>query len=128
VWVRNTDGAGHFSTMREALTVPPTLSALPAALSFLVQRNGSPPTERAIQVGSRCAALNWQASDASGHLQTRVTGSTLWVTVNPAGLSSGKTVLNLVLSAPGGAPPLTIPVSLTVVDQLNTLHLPLVVR
>lgn len=126
VWVRTTDSTGHFSAFSEAPTVQPTLSAQPAVLSFLVKRNGSPPAEKAIGVGSRCAAVTWQASEPTGRLQTRVAGSTLWVSVNPAGLSPGRTVVNLTLTAlePPGVAPLTIPVTVWGADQLYGVYLP----
>lgn len=126
VWVRYTDSAGHFSAFSSAQTVQPTLTGQPAALSFLVQRNGSPPPSQPVQVSSRCAALTWQAADVSGRLQTRVEGSTVWVSVNPVGLSSGTTVVNLVLSVPGdpSVPPLTIPVTLVGVNYVQRVYVP----
>jgi hypothetical protein len=126
VWVRTTDSAGHFSAFSEAQTVLSTLNAQPEALSFLVERNGSSPREKAIQVSSSCTVLGWQASDVTGRLQTRVSGNVLWVSVNPAGLNIGKTVVNLTLAAinsPGVAP-VIIPVTLQVFDHVPSVYLP----
>ncbi len=130
IWVRYTDGGGHFSTFSEALTTQPSLNAIPGELSFLVARNGSAPPPRPLVISSHCAALQWQVNDPSGRLQTRVEGNILWVSVNPAGLPVGKTVVNLSLTALNdpGAPPLVIPITLWGEVQVQQIYLPTLLR
>lgn len=129
VWVRFTDGV-RFSEITEGSTMPARLSVAPKNLRFLAQRGGSPPSPAQLNIAASCAPPGWQATQDVPWLQTEIMGNAVRVSVNQAGLNNGVYTGNVTILAPhvGGIAPVIVPVELIVVDQLFSLHLPLVSR
>lgn len=129
VWVRFTDGV-RFSEITEGSTIPARLSVAPKRLRFLAQRGGLPPSPAHLNVAANCAPPGWQATQDVPWLQTEIVGNAVRVGVNQSGLNSGVYTGNVVISAShiGGVAPFVVPVELIVVDQLFSLHLPLISR
>lgn len=129
VWVRFTDGV-RFSEITEATTTPPRLSVAPKELRFLAQSGGSLPPPVHLMVSANCAPPGWQATQNVPWLQTEIVGSAVRVSANQSGLNNGVYTGSITISAPdtGGVAPIVIPVELIVVDQLFSMHLPLINR
>jgi uncharacterized protein YkwD len=126
VWARFTDGA-RFSEMTEAATMPARLSVTPAGLRFLAQRSGAPPLSAHLRVAATCAPPGWQATQDVPWLQTEIVGSAVRVRANQSGLNNGVYTGSITISAPdAGVAPIVVPVELIVVDQLFSVHLPLI--
>lgn len=126
VWARFTDGA-RFSEMTEAATMPARLSVTPAGLRFLAQRSSAPPLSAHLHVAVTCAPPGWQATQDVPWLQTEIVGSAVRVRANQSGLNNGVYTGSITISAPdAGVAPIVVPVELIVVDQLFSVHLPLI--
>ncbi len=130
VQVRYTNGGAQFSAITEASTTLPALSVAPASLTVLAERNGNPPLAPPLAVSQNCQSVSWQVSDDAAWLTPQVTGNTIQININQAGLSNGTYPATLTISAVGisGVQPVSVPVTLMVVDQVSTIYLPLVQR
>jgi hypothetical protein len=130
VWVRYTNGSNQFSGISEAATALPSLSLSPAALTFLAARNGNPPPTSTLRVSRGCGSFNWQVSSSATWLQPQISGDSVRVSINQAGLNSGTYTGTLTVSAVGGSSvsPIIATVKLIVADQLYPVYLPLVSR
>lgn len=129
IWVRYTDGAGQFSTISDALTVS-QLEVSPTGLAFLAQRGGALPAPRIVAVATPCGSSSWEASDDAPWLQLQVEGNAIRVLADPAGLGVGtySATITVGSAAPGGLPPVLIPVRLVVVEHLYPNYVPQVGR
>ena len=128
VWLRYTDGGEGFSPIVDGITIPGGLAVSPQALNFLAARDGSLPAPRIASVQQLgCQSAAWQAASDSAWLTFQPDGDTLVVGVDQTGLASGTYAGALTITA-AGATPLTVDVTLIVVDQLHTTHLPFVAR
>jgi len=115
---------------------PLALQATPTALTFMAQVGGANPTPRGVSVTSNGRALNWSANinPAAGWLSVAptsgVTSSNITITPNIAGLPIGQYQTQLVVQASDSVQgnPQTIPITLLVVQTLNNLNLPLILR
>jgi hypothetical protein len=125
VWVRYTNGS-QFSAITEAATTQPALRVSPTALTFQAVRGGKPPPSSTLNVAQDCSTFSWQVSHDAPWLQTQVSGSTVRISVNQAGLSSGVYSGTVTIAAIGisGVPPVSAQVRLTVVDELFQVYLP----
>jgi hypothetical protein len=127
--LRYSDGAGHFSPLEEADLHPQRLSATPATLQFLVGLVGKPPQPRTVQVQSLgCTPIAWDAEANAQWLQTqRLDDNTLQIRVDydslAVGVYNGEIAIQPADAANG--PAVHIPVSLQVIPELFSLHLPL---
>jgi hypothetical protein len=130
VWVRYTNGSNQFSSISEATTMLPTLTATPTSVVYLVARNGSPPAPAVLNVIQGCQSISWQAHSNAAWLQPQVISNTVQVKVDQTGLSNGVYSDTLTISAVGtpGVPPVSVPVTLTVVDTIYSAYLPLIQR
>jgi len=130
VWVRYTDGGSRISSITEGRVILPTLAASPTSLVFLVARNGDAPPPCWLTVSRNCGTFNWKVSTNASWLQPQVTGSSIQVKVNQSGLSVGTYHGSLTVSAVGASDvmPVSVPVTLVVVEQLYPLYLPVVVK
>ncbi len=116
--------------------VPLALQAAPTSLVFMAQVGGANPAPRSVSITSNGRALNWTAGEnpAVGWLNiapsSGTTSSSVTVTPNIAGLGIGQYQTQLVVQAndPVQGSPQTIPITLLVVQTLNNLYLPLVLR
>jgi uncharacterized protein YkwD len=129
VWVRYTNG-NQFSSITEAASTPSALYVSPASLTFLAERNGSPPPTYMLNVLQGCSSFNWQASDDAPWLQTQQSGSTVRVSVDQSGLGNGLYEGAVTISAVGvsGVPPVSVPIRLMVVEELFTVNMPRIQR
>ena len=102
----------------------PTLSVLPATLTFNTAVNGSNPAAQNIAIASSAAA-NWTASSDSPWLTISSSGgatpATLQVMANTSGLAAGSYTGNVTITSPGliGSPAV-IPVALNVYSVYST--------
>lgn len=126
VWVRYTDGV-RFSAIGEASTASPALSVSPASLAFVAIRNGNLPMPATLNVTQGCGNADWQASADAPWLQLERSGNALWVSVNPSGLNAGIHTGAVTISA-AGAPPVMVPVRLTLFDVAHSVYVPLAQR
>ncbi|MCS7060030.1 MAG: CAP domain-containing protein [Anaerolineae bacterium] len=129
VWVRYTNGS-QFSAITEGTTIQPVLQVFPTTLTFLAVRGGTPPPTSTLNVTSDCASLSWQANSNAPWLQTHLSGGTVRVGVNPAGLNNGLYSGTVTISAIGisGVPPVHAHVRLIVTDELSGAYLPFAQR
>lgn len=129
VWVRYTNGS-QFSGITEATTMQAALRVSPTALTFLADRDGSPPPPRMLQVVQDCSSFDWQASSDAPWLQVQPMGDAVTVGVNQSGLSSGAYTGTVTIFAVGlpEVPPVSAQVRLIVADDLFQTHLPLIQR
>ncbi len=128
IWVRYTDGT-RFSGITEAIPVRPYLKVFPSSLAFL-SRQGEPPPALALTVIPACLPFSWQATASQSWLRLQAERDVLWVSVDPAGLSTGVYTGTVTIS-PVNRPevrPVTIPVHLVVSENLFLTYLPLVLR
>jgi hypothetical protein len=123
IWARYTNGS-QFSSITEADTMPVGLHVSPSTLTFWALRDGSPPSASMLNVVQDCGSSGWQASDNASWLQTQVSGSTVKVSVNQAGLSSGDYSGTVTISAAGGSG-VSTQVRLFVRDRIFQNYLPL---
>jgi uncharacterized protein YkwD len=126
IWARYTNGS-QFSPIMEAATTPAALHVSPSVLTFLVLRDGSLPAPSTLNITQECGNSSWQASDNVSWLQTQVSGNTVKVSVNQAGLSSGDYSGAVTISATGdsGIAPVSTSVRLIVRDKIFQDYLPL---
>jgi hypothetical protein len=77
-----------------------------------------------------CQSISWQAHSNAAWLQPQVISNTVQVKVDQTGLSNGVYSDTLTISAVGtpGVPPVSVPVTLTVVDTIYSAYLPLIQR
>jgi uncharacterized protein YkwD len=128
VQVRYSNPQGQFSILQEAQTTPPALSVSPSSVRLLAARSG-PPLLRTVTVTQHCGAEAWQVEDDVPWLATETVGGQVNLRVEAAALSVGTyhaTVIVALASDP--AISATVPVDLTVVEQLHSLFVPLVQR
>ncbi len=125
VWIRYTDGS-QFSVIAEAATSPPALHVSPSTLNFLAVRNGSLPPNSTLNVATNCSAAKWQVSSDAPWLHAQASGSTVTVGVNQSGLSNGFYSGTVTISAVDDSTitPVSVPVRLTVVEELFSNYLP----
>ena len=130
VWVRYTNGTNQFSPISEAQVAAPSLSVSPASMIFLAALNQRPPAQLLHVQRGECSTFNWQASDDTAWLQSQVNGDIVQVSVNPAGLGVGtyQGTLTVTASNVSGISPVSVPVTLIVVDQLYRAYLPVLLR
>jgi len=127
VWVRYSDGGNRFSAFSEAATEPSGLSASAAALTFLAARDGADPPPASFTVTRGCSAGAWQVNSSSPWLQAQAAGDTVTVSVIATGLANGIYTGALTITASGSAP-VSVPVTLLVVDEVFPIYLPTVRR
>lgn len=110
--------------------MPARLSVTPTGLRFLAQRSSTPPLPSHLHVAATCAPPGWQVTQDVPWLQTEIVGSAVRVSANQSGLNNGVYTGSITISAPdaGGLAPIVVPVELIVVDQLFSMHLPLMSR
>lgn len=126
VWVRYTDGQGNFSELQEASTAPAALSVSPRSLTFLAVAGEQTVQARHLQVLQSCGSPPWQVTDDADWLESRADGDSIEVEVDASGLGLGQhqAVITLeTLSQPVVL--ISVPVTLTVVENLETVHFPL---
>ncbi|UCC53833.1 MAG: BACON domain-containing protein, partial [Anaerolineaceae bacterium] len=125
VWVRYTDGS-QFSAIAEAATSPPAIHVSPSTLNFLAVRSGSPPPISTLNVTTNCSAAKWQVSSDAPWLHAQAGGSIITVGVNQSGLSNGLYAGTVTVSAVDDSTitPVSVPVRLTVVEELFSNYLP----
>ncbi|CAG0937033.1 hypothetical protein TFLX_05937 [Thermoflexales bacterium] len=132
VWVRYTNGSNQFSSIAEAPVTPaPALSAAPIALTFLAGVSEGDPTPQTIYVSRvGCTPFTWQVSDDATWLQTQADGDMLTAHVDKTGLNIGTYTATLTIQATGvsGVAPVQVPVTLLVVDQVQQVFLPMMLR
>ncbi len=131
VWVRYTDGGGQFSDITEGSQTPLSLSVAPSSLSFLASRNGSAPPASVLKVSNGCQCPTWQVSSQVGWLQAQAVGAdTIQVRASQRGLDCGSYTGTITVSPVGvsSVPPVSVPVTLTVVDSMQSIYLPLLLR
>jgi uncharacterized protein YkwD len=130
VWVRYTDGSGGFSPITEAMLTPGWLEVSPNSLTFLAARNGEPPPPRWLTVRVECGSAAWQAWSDAAWLQLQTDDDAIQVSVDPTGLDVGTYQATLTVEATTGegVSPVSVPVTLTVVEQLYRIFLPVIER
>jgi hypothetical protein len=130
VWVRYTDGADQFSTIIEAESIKPILLVKPDSHILVASLDGRPTPVAIFRVEGRCPPLNWQAESSASWLQLENLGSTLRAGVDISALTPGHYTTTITVSStetPGVAP-VTIPITLWVFEQSQTIYLPLLQR
>jgi uncharacterized protein YkwD len=127
VWMRYTNDAGQFTPFSEADTRPRFMTAAPASLFFLAEQGGAAPPTQALRVTRGCASFDYRASDNAAWLLPQANGDEVLVSVNQAGLSLGAYQATLTLEA-SDAPPVPVPVTLLVAEQVHELYLPVILR
>jgi uncharacterized protein YkwD len=129
IWVRYTDGAGHFSEMQMATTLQPELSAAPADLSFMVPASSGAFTSSFV-VNHTCSLMSWQVSSDSAWISAQALDDRVELRIDPSGLANGIHQATLTLSAVGNSvvQPVAVPVTLIRVEQVNHLYLPFATR
>ncbi len=131
IWLRYTDGAGTFSAVEEAPFSQRRLSVSPMSLTFLAESGGPSPAGRTLVVGQDgCGPFSWSASGDAGWLQVQPVGDTIQVDVDTSGLPSGTYEALITVEAEAGVlgSPMQVPVTLRLVDDLERVVLPLVLR
>jgi uncharacterized protein YkwD len=131
IWLRYTDGAGTFSPVEEARLFQRRLSVSPTSLSFLAESGGPPPAGRTLVVElGGCGSLSWSASGDAAWLGVQPGGDTIQVDVDTAGLPPGTYEALITVEAEAGVlgSPVQIPVTLRLVEELERVVLPLVLR
>jgi len=131
IWVRYTDGSARFSPRAEGNTVPSTLVVTPSSVAFVAELGQARTVSYPITVSrSGCLSFGWQARSTTSWLRLETAGDTLWLAAEPAGLRAGTYQGGVTIEAEGlaGVAPISIPVTLIVVEELNRAHLPLILR
>ena len=130
VWVRYADAGGIFSPIHEASLAPAQLSVAPRALTILAALNEPPPPPRRLAVRMGCGSAGWTASDDADWLHWQIDHEDLLVSVDYDGLTVGRYLATLTLEPVGGQDlqPVTVLVTLVVVEQLQRDYLPLIWR
>lgn len=127
VWIRYTDDAGQFTPFSEADTRPRFLTATPTSLFFFAVKDGAKPPPQTLNITRGCASFSYQISDDAGWLLTQINGDEVQVNVNQAGLSVGPHHATITLEA-GDMTPVSIPVTMFVVEQVYELYLPVIMH
>ena len=128
IWVRYTDGAGHFSSVEEAdLTPAERLVVSPVALVFLAEVGmPSPPAQTLTIQQEGCEPFTWSVSDDAIWLETQpVEGDTVQVSVDIAGMAAGSYQATITIEAESSV---QIPVELIVAKEIWRCYLPLTLR
>jgi uncharacterized protein YkwD len=125
LWVRYSNGGDQFSVFSEANTEPVGLSVSPGALTFLAAQTGATSPATRVSVMRGCGAGNWQVSSDSSWLLTQAASEAATISVNAVGLATGTHTGALTFTA-SGATPVSVPVTLLVVDELFSVYLPAV--
>ena len=129
VWVRYTNGT-QFSAISEGQTTAPTLSVSPETLTFLATPDwSSGPLRLNVQRGG-CPTFSWQVSDDAAWLHTMIIGEQVEMSVDTTGLSLGAHHATVTITPIGvsGLAPIQIPVTLLLVEQVQRVSLPLMLR
>jgi uncharacterized protein YkwD len=133
IWVRYTDGAGHFSSVEEAdLTPAERLLVSPEALVFLAEAGKpSPPAQTLTIQQEGCEPFTWSISDDAIWLETQVVGADMvQVSVDIAGMAVGSYQATITIEAESWVldSPVQIPVKLIVAEEIRRCYLPLILR
>ncbi|MCX8068731.1 MAG: CAP domain-containing protein [Anaerolineae bacterium] len=126
IWVRYTDGT-RFSGITEVFPERPYLQASPSSLSFLVRRGG-PSQTLPVRVIPHCGPFSWRATADRTWLRLRTEGEVLWVEADPLGLSVGTYTGTVTIAAVDqpAVPSVSVPVRLTVAEEVFAVYLPLI--
>lgn len=128
IWVCYTDGT-RFSAIIEVSPQRPHLLVSPGSLAFLARRDG-PPQVLPVRVTALCGSFLWQATADRSWLRLEIERDVLRVKADPAGLSVGVytgTVTVAAVDRPEVSP-VSLPVRLTVAEEVFRVYLPLVWR
>jgi hypothetical protein len=112
-------GAGHYQIDKItncAASTAPTVALSATELQFAYTIGGAPPAPQTISVtNSGGGTLSWFAIASPSWITLSETPGSITVSINPAGLSDGTHMGDIVIVAQGATnSPLTIPISLTV--------------
>jgi len=131
VWVRYTDNAATFSDIAEATTTRSRLQVSPASLSFVGDYTTTPATQT-LTVGyvEGCDRPPWSAQSSHSWLKVITSTPYIQVWVEPTGLPTGTHNATLTVDAGPNVldSPQTIPIVFTLVDQLEQIFLPIVIK
>lgn len=131
IWVRYHDDHGHFSDIQPADLGLGRLQTWPASLTLLAGLTGAPPPTAVILVQhGACFTGQWQAQANVPWLVLQPELDRIQVLPDLTGLETGVYAGEIVVEAVGNTavPPVTIPVTLTVVEMLRQVFLPVIQR
>jgi uncharacterized protein YkwD len=131
LWLRYTNGNDQFSPMSEADRTPVGLEVSPSTLIFLAERDGELPSPRVLNVGpTGCRSLAWQVDSEAAWLQLQTGADFIQVSVDHDGMDVGTYSDSLIVeaSASESVTPVTVAITLIVLDDLYQAYLPHVRR
>jgi uncharacterized protein YkwD len=126
VWLRYADGAGQFSPITAANLQPQQLQVSPTSLHFVAEVEGANPFPKVIQVSALgCGQTEWAAGSDVDWLTLSSGDDTIEVSVNIDGLAIGSYAGEITIEATG-VTAVTVPVNLLIVEEIQSLFLPLI--
>jgi hypothetical protein len=126
VWLRYTDGAGQLSPITAANLQPRGLQVSPTSLSFLAEADGANPFPKVIQVSALgCGQTEWAAGSNVDWLTLSSGDDTIEVSVDIDGLAIGSYAGEITIEATG-ITAVTVPVNLLIVEEIQSLFLPVI--
>jgi hypothetical protein len=129
VWLRYTDAASTFSPIEEADLTPEHLSVSPDSMLFLAECGGPPPPPLTLVVRKEgCEPFTWSVADNAAWLHAQPVGESVQVSIDTAGLITDTYYATITFEAEAGVlgSPAQVPVTLSVVDHVYQIYLPLV--